>query len=86
MIAPKESKTLRKTLKRTMWFLVGIFVFCLVECYLLILAGLSAVWNGIIMIVTASVFYLIFLAICAKIDKKREKRDAEEKHRDPFSR
>lgn len=86
MIVPKESKSLRKTLRRTMWFLVGIFAFCLVESYLLLLAGVPAVWNGFIIIVTASVFYLIFLAICAKIDKKKEKREAEEKHKDPFSR
>ena len=86
MLAPKESKTLRKTLKRTMWFLVGIFAFCLVECYLLQLAGLSAVVNGFVIIVTAAVFYLIFLLICAKIDKKKELRRVEEKTKDPFSR
>lgn len=85
MIAPKESKSLRKTLKRTSWFLVGVFVVCLAECFLLQLTGISAVWNGFILIVTASILYLLFLLICAKIDKKREKRDAEEKHRDPFS-
>ena len=86
MIAPKESRTLRKSLKRTMWFILGIFVFCLVESYLLVLAGVPALWNGFIIIVTAGVFYLLFLWICAKIDKKKERERVENKAKDPFSR
>lgn len=86
MIAPKESKNLRKSLKRTMMFLVGVFIFCLVESYLLQLAGLSAVWNGFVIIVTAAVLYLIFILICAKIDKKKEQKLRENKSKDPFSR
>lgn len=85
MLAPKESKTLRKSLKRTMWFLVGIFLFCLLESYLLVLAGVSAVVNGVIIILTATVFYLVFLVICAKIDKKKEKKRLESSSKDPFS-
>lgn len=85
MIAPKESRNLRKGIKRTLWFLLGIFVFCLVEAYLLQLAGLSAVLNGFVIIVTAAVFYLVFLVICAKIDKKKERERIENKTKDPFS-
>ena len=85
MLAPKESRGLRRQFKRTMWFLLGIFVFCLVESYLLILAGVSAVWNGVIIVLTATVFYLIFLLICAKIDKKRKREEVENKTNDPFS-
>ena len=86
MLVPKESRNLKKQFKRTLWFLVGIFVFCLVESYLLILAGVSAVWNGVIIISTAAVFYLIFLCICAKIDKRKKKEEVETKTKDPFSR
>lgn len=85
MLAPKESRGLRRQLKRTMWFLAGIFVFCLIESYLLVLAGVSPVVNGFIIIVTAAVFYLIFLLICAKIDKKKAKERVENKTKDPFS-
>ena len=87
MIAPKESKTLKKSIKRTMWFLIGIFAFCLLEGYLLgYYAKVPAVWNGVIIIATAGVFYLVFLIICAKIDKKKERRAVEHKAKDPFSR
>lgn len=86
MIAPKESRNLKKSLKRTMWFIIGIFIFCLIECYLLdYYAKIPAVWNGFIIIVTAAVFYLLFLLICAKIDKKKASEEVENKTKDPFS-
>lgn len=85
MIAPKESKALKKNTKRLLWFLLGIFLFCLLEAYLLVLAGVSPVVNGVIIISTAGVFYLIFLLICAKIDKKRERDRLESSNKDPFS-
>ena len=86
MIAPKESKSLKKSTKRLLWFLIGTFCFCLPECYLLArFAKISAVVNGIIIISTACVFYLIFLLVCAKIDKKREKDRLENSTKDPFS-
>lgn len=86
MLAPKESRNLKKTTKRLGWFLVCVFVLCLVESYLLVLAGISPVVNGIIVIITAALLYLVFLVICAKIDKKREREGAESPSKDPFSR
>ena len=85
MLARKEGRDLRKTIKRTLWFLVAIFLICLPESYLLILAGVSPVVNGVIIIATAAIFYLIFLIICAKIDKKREQDRLESSSKDPFS-
>ncbi len=85
MINPKESKQLNRRYKRMIWFVGIFFVFALVECYLLQLAGLSPVLNGLIIILTAGVFYLLYLFICAKIDKKREAKREQEKNRDPFS-
>lgn len=85
MIDRHEGKNLRKTIKRTLYFMVAIFIICLPECYLLILAGLSAAVNGIIIICTAAVLYLLFLIICAKIDKKRERDRLESPTKDPFS-
>lgn len=67
MVNPQEGKNLRKTIKRTIYFLVVAFIVCLPISYLLMLAGLSAVVNGIIIICAVAIFYLIFLIICAKI-------------------
>ena len=85
MFVPKESRNLKVTMKRLAIFLAVVFVFCLVESYLLILAGVSPVVNGVIIILTATVFYLVFLVICAKIDKKKAKERAENPNKDPFS-
>lgn len=85
MINPKEGKNLRVRLKRTMYFLLVDFFVCLLLSYLLQLAGLDILWNAVIIIVSTCVFYLIFLVICAKIDKKREKKQLEDKGKDPFS-
>ena len=46
--------------------------------------GLNAVLNGFIIICLAGIFYLVFLFICAKIDKKKGKEREKDKNRDPF--
>ena len=85
MIERHEGRNLRKMIKRTIYFLIVAFIICLPEGYLLQLAGLSAVVNGIIIICTVAILYLIFLIICAKIDKKREKDRLESPTKDPFA-
>lgn len=80
----KSGRDLRRNYKRLMIFLVSFFIFALVFCYLLMLAGLSPVLSGFIIIVCAGIFYLLFLFICAKIDKKRANRMQEEATKDPF--
>lgn len=85
MLAPRESKSLKKSTKRLMWFLIVMFVFCLAESYLLLLAKVSAVVNGVIVVATAGVFYLVFLVICAKIDKKKLRDQQEKAAKDPFA-
>lgn len=85
MLERHEGKNLRKTIKRTLYYLVVAFVVCLPISYLLILAGVSAVVNGIIIICIVAFFYLIFLLICAKIDKKKERDRLESSSKDPFS-
>lgn len=85
MIAPKESKGLKRTYKRMLWFVCIFFVFALVISYLMVRAGIHPVLNGFIIIVCASIFYLIFLFICAKIDKKKDAKREKDEHRDPFT-
>ena len=85
MLMPKESRDLKKTYKRLAWFLCGVFVIALLESYLLMIAGASAVLNGFIIILSVAILYLIFLAICAKIDKKKAEKREKEKTKDPFS-
>ena len=77
----------KRRVKRTAWFLGVYFVFALFFCAFLQVVGIkSAVLNGFILIVTAGIFYLLFLWICAKIDKKREEEENEKpKDFDPFA-
>ena len=84
MLNPKSGRDLRRNYKRLMIFLIGFFVFALILCYLLGLAGIHPVLNGFIIIVCAGVFYLLFLFICAKIDKNKAKKLEEEATKDPF--
>lgn len=81
----KDSRDLKRKYKRMLIFLAIIFVVELVLCYLLMMAGLSNVLCGVIIVLTASIFYLLFLFICAKIDKKRAERLEKEATKDPFT-
>ena len=81
---PKQSRDLRKNYKRLMIFLISFFVFALIVCYLLMRTGISPILNGFIIIVLACIFYLLFLFICAKIDKRKEERMKDEETKDPF--
>ena len=85
MIDPHANKNLHKKYKRMIWFLCGFIVFALVISYLLMLAGVNEILNGFIIICLAGIFYLLFLFICAKIDKKKEEKKAERDNRDPFT-
>ena len=81
----KDSRDLKRKYKRMLIFLAIIFVVELVLCYLLMMAGLSNVLCGVIIVLSASIFYLLFLFICAKIDKKRAERLEKEATKDPFT-
>lgn len=81
----KDSRDLKRKYKRMLIFLAIIFVVELVLCYLLMMAELSNVLCGVIIVLTASIFYLLFLFICAKIDKKRAERLEKEATKDPFT-
>lgn len=70
----------------------AIFIGCyagvalIISTLLVLYTDIPAWLNGLIIILGASVFYLIFLAICAKIDKTREeKRDQALRKKDPFA-
>ena len=77
----------KRKVKRTVWFIAIYFVFALFFCALLQVVGIkSAVLNGFIVIVTAGIFDMLFLWICAKIDKRREEKEkSKPKEFDPFS-
>ena len=82
---PRTNKKLHKSYKRMIWFICGFFLFAMVIAYLLHLAGLNEILIGFIIICLASVFYLLFLFVCAKIDKKKEGQAKEKSKRDPFT-
>lgn len=86
MMTPKDSRDLKKTSKRLMWFLIAVFIFDAFICFLLIkYADMHPAVNGLIIICITGLLYLLFLAICAKIDKKKQERIAKSGKKDPFS-
>ena len=84
MLMPKESRSLKRNLKRLGLFLLVMFLIDVFICFLLIkYTSLGGVVCGIIVILITSVLYLLFLLICAKLDKKKEEKLKNKK--DPFS-
>lgn len=87
MMLPKESRDLKKTYKRLVWFLVGVFIFDVFIAFLLFkYTNINQVLCGFIIIVISGILYLLFLAICAKIDKRRKQKLEEKGEKDPFTR
>ena len=85
MLDPQQHKSLHRNYKRLMWFIPLFFVFALAIFFVLYTyAHLSPVLIGFIIICIATVFYLLFLFVCAKIDKKKDEKRESESNRDPF--
>ncbi len=82
-----ERREISKKMKRAMWFIAGYFVVALIISSLLILYTNIPQWlNGLVIVVSAGLFYLIFLFVCAKIDKKKEEKKKDILNKDdPFA-
>lgn len=86
IINPKEKRDLKKSYKRLAIFLVIAFLFdCFIAFLFFTYTNMHEVLCGFIIIVITTILYLLFLFICAKIDKKKAKRLAKENKKDPFS-
>ena len=82
-----ERREFNKKMKRATIFICCYFVVALLISSLLIIYTSIPQWlNGLVVILSATVFYLAFLGICAIIDKKKEekRRDSLSKN-DPFA-
>ena len=82
-----EKREFNKKMKRAGIFIGIYFVVALLISSLLILYTDVPQWlNGLVIVVSAGVFYLIFYIICDKIDKKREQKTKESLDKnDPFA-
>lgn len=86
MLKPTERRDLKKNTKRLSIFLVSVFILDAFVAFLLFkYTKIHSVLCGFIIIVITAILYLLFLIICAKIDKRKEKRLAESGKKDPFS-
>ncbi len=87
MLEPKDRRPIKKTMRRFVWFVVAYFVVALVVAGLLIAYTNIPQWaNIIICVVLAGAMYLVFLWICAKLDKKeKEKEESQPKKKDIYS-
>lgn len=81
-----DKREAKKQVKRTMWF-IGIYalVALVISALLIVYTNIPQWLNMIIIIVLAGAFYLLFLWICAIIDKKKVEKDAISPPDDPFS-
>lgn len=82
-----ERREFDKKMKRAIIFLCCYFVIGVLISSLLIIYTTIPQWlNGLIVILSAAVFYFAFLGICAIIDKKKEqKRKDSLSKNDPFA-
>ena len=73
-------------IKRTMWFIAIYAVIALIISSLLIVYTDIPQWlNMLVIVVLAGAFYLLFLWICAIIDKKKAQKEEINPTDDPFS-
>ena len=81
-----QKQEFNRKMKRAAIFIACYFAFALLISSLLILYTDIPQWlNGLVIVVSAGVFYLIFILVCAKIDKKKEEKMKDSlKDNDPF--
>ena len=86
MLQPKESRELKKNYKRLAIFLIIALVIDSFIAFLLFkYTKISEVLCGFVIIIFTTLLYLLFLLICAKIDKRRKAKIEKEGKKDPFS-
>ena len=87
-LKPVESRDLKKSYKRLLWFLLGVLILDAFIAFLIYRANpnFNSVLCGFIIICVTSILYLLFLWACAKLDKKKEEKREREGKTDPFTR
>lgn len=81
-----EKRDLKKTYKRLIWFILGVFLIDAFVCFLLFkYTNINEVLAGFIIIVLSTLLYLLFSFVCAKIDKKKKEKLEKSGKKDPFS-
>ncbi len=79
-------RQMKQQMKRTMWFICVYAVIALIISAVLIVYTDIPQWlNMLVIVVIAGVFYLLFLWICAIIDKKKAEKQQQNPKDDPFS-
>lgn len=85
MINPEERRDLKKANKRLIIFLALVFFLDGFICFLFYqYTNMHPVLNGFLIIVITTFLYLLFMGICAKIDKRKARRLEESGKKDPF--
>ena len=80
-----DKRPMKKQLKRTMWFIAGYALVAVVLSAIMIVYDIPQWLNMLVIVVLAGVMYLLFLWICAIIDKKKKEKQAGEEKDDPFA-
>lgn len=79
-------RQMKQQMKRTMWFICVYAVIALIISTVLIVYTDIPQWlNMLVIVVVAGAFYLLFLWICAIIDKKKAEKQQQNPKDDPFS-
>ena len=87
LLKPTESRDLRKSYKRIALFLVLVlFIDAFLAFVLYSYTNIGDFLCGLIVVVFTALLYLIYLWICAKIDKRKKEKLENSGKKDPFSR
>ena len=86
-LKPNESRDLRRSYKRIGWFLLGVLLIDAFIAFLIFRANpeFNGFLCGVIIICITTVFYLIYLWVLGKLDKRKKERLEKSGKKDPFS-
>ena len=86
MLNPEQKRDLKKSYKRIFIFIAIVFIFDVFIAFLFFkYTKIHSVLCGFIIIVITSLLYLLFLMICGKIDKRKQRKLSESGKKDPFT-
>ncbi|MBO5395197.1 MAG: hypothetical protein J6A28_04810 [Clostridia bacterium] len=87
ILKPNESRDLKKSYKRILWFLLGVLLIDAFIAFILYrYTAISDFLCGLVVVLFTTIAYLIYLWICGKIDKRKKEKLEKSGEKDPFSR
>lgn len=86
-LKPTERRDLRKSYKRLGWFILGIFLIDAFIAFLIYKANpeFNGFLCGVIIVTITAVFYLLYIWILNRLEKRKKEKLEKSGKKDPFS-